>query len=352
MRRCGVFAQGTAAHSRRTGAPGVACVTLPRRRVRAGAGCYRVGMLTVIGEALVDVVSKQGQEPRAHAGGSPMNVAVGLARLGHEVQFLGRYGGDGHGTRVQAHLRDNGVRLPFEPDTRPTSVAEAVIDDDGAATYDFRLDWSLELDDDRLERLLAGTELLHVGSIGAMLEPGASRVRRAVELAHGRAVVSYDPNCRPSIIPDSSAARARAEELVALADVVKASDEDLLWLYPHRSVEETAAAWLRAGAHLVVVTRGPMGPWARTRATGPRGVEVPAARAEVVDTVGAGDSFMAATLGWLADHGYTGAAARERIDDLDAGQVEDLLRFAAAAAAVTVSRAGADLPRREDLPRG
>ena len=131
---------------------------------------------------------------------------------------------------------------------------------------------------------------------------------------------------------------------------MKASDEDLLWLYPHRSVEESAGAWLKAGAELVVVTRGPLGPWARTRATGPRGVEVPAARTTVVDTVGAGDSFMAALLGWLTDHGYTGAPARERIDNLDEQQVGELLRYAAAAAGVTVSRAGADLPRKDELP--
>ncbi|MEX5299021.1 carbohydrate kinase [Kocuria sp. CPCC 205292] len=307
-------------------------------------------MLTVIGEALVDVVSKHGQEPRAHAGGSPMNVAVGLARLGHEVQFLGRYGEDEYGTQVEAHLRDNGVLLPFGPDARPTSVAEAVIGDDGAATYDFQLDWSLDLSDEQLGELLRDTTLLHVGSIGAMLEPGASRVLHAVEQAHRSALISYDPNCRPSIIPDSSEARARAEQLVALADVVKASDEDLLWLYPHRSVEESAGAWLKAGAELVVVTRGPLGPWARTRATGPAGVQVPAARTTVVDTVGAGDSFMAALLAWLTDHGYTGAQARERIDNLDQEQVGELLRHAASAAGVTVSRAGADLPRKDELP--
>lgn len=304
----------------------------------------------MIGEALVDVVSKHGQQPRAHAGGSPMNVAVGLARLGHRVQFLGRWGEDEYGAQVEAHLRDNGVLLPFGADARPTSVAEAVIGDDGAATYDFQLDWSLELTDEQLGELLRNTSLLHVGSIGAMLDPGASVVLHAVEQARDSALVSYDPNCRPSIIPDSSAARARAEQLVALADVVKASDEDLLWLYPHRSIEESAAAWLERGAELVVVTRGPMGPWARTRATGPRGVEVPAARTQVVDTVGAGDSFMAALLAWLTDHDLTGAQARQRIDNLDGEQVGDLLRYAAGAAGVTVSRAGADLPRKDELP--
>lgn len=304
----------------------------------------------MIGEALVDVVSKQGQEPRAHAGGSPMNVAVGLARLGHRVRFLGRYGEDRYGSQVQSHLRDNGVLLPFGADSRPTSVAEAVIGADGAATYDFQLDWSLDLPDDELDELLRDSGLLHVGSIGAMLEPGATKVLRAVEQAHRTALVSYDPNCRPSIIPDSSAARARAERLVALSDVVKASDEDLLWLYPHRSIEDSAAAWLEAGAELVVVTRGALGPWARTRSTGPRGVEVPAARTTVVDTVGAGDSFMAALLAWLTDHGCSGARARERLSGLDVEQVRALLRYAAAAAGVTVSRAGADLPRADEVP--
>ncbi|MFI7481000.1 carbohydrate kinase [Kocuria sp. M1R5S2] len=307
-------------------------------------------MLTVIGEALVDVVSKRGQEPRAHAGGSPMNVAVGLARLGRQVQFLGRWGEDPYGAQVEAHLRDNGVLLPFDADTRPTSVAEAVIGEDGAATYDFRLDWSLDLSDEQLRELLRDTDLLHVGSIGAMLEPGASKVLHAVELAHGTSLISYDPNCRPSIIPDSSAARARAEQLVGLADVVKASDEDLLWLYPNRSIEDSAAAWLAIGAELVVVTRGPLGPWALTRETAPRGVEVPAARTTVVDTVGAGDSFMAALLAWLTDHGCSGAQARRRLGDLDAARVHDLLVFAAAAAGVTVSRTGADLPRADEIP--
>ncbi len=307
-------------------------------------------MLTVIGEALVDVVSREGEEPRAHVGGSPMNVAVGLARLGHDVQFLGRYGRDEYGRQVADHLAGNGVRLPFDADALPTSVAQATLDETGAASYDFQLDWSLDVSPERIDELLRDTDALHAGSIGAMLEPGATVVGQALERARGHALISYDPNCRPSIIPDSSDARARAEKIVALSHVIKASDEDLLWLYPHRSIEDSARAWLKAGARLVVVTRGAMGPWAVSRGTGRDGVEVPAARVTVADTVGAGDSFMAALLSGLADRNILGPTAASALDELDGAQLTELLRHAAAAAGVTVSRSGADLPTRADLP--
>ena len=306
-------------------------------------------MLTVIGEALVDVVSREGEEPRAHVGGSPMNVAVGLARLGHDVQFLGRYGRDEYGRQVADHLTGNGVRLPFDADALPTSVAQATLDETGAASYDFQLDWSLDISPERIDELLRDTDALHAGSIGAMLEPGATVVGQALERARGHALISYDPNCRPSIIPDSSDARARAEKIVALSHVIKASDEDLLWLYPHRSIEDSARAWLKAGARLVVVTRGVMGPWAISRGTGRDGVEVPAARVTVADTVGAGDSFMAALLSGLADRNILGPTAASALDELDSAQLTELLRHAAAAAGVTVSRSGADLPTRADL---
>ena len=306
-------------------------------------------MLTVIGEALVDVVSREGEEPRAHVGGSPMNVAVGLARLGHDVQFLGRYGRDEYGRQVADHLTGNGVRLPFDADALPTSVAQATLDETGAASYDFQLDWSLDVSPERIDELLRDTDALHAGSIGAMLEPGATVVGQALERARGHALISYDPNCRPSIIPDSSDARARAEKIVALSHVIKASDEDLLWLYPHRSIEDSARAWLKAGARLVVVTRGVMGPWAVSRGTGRDGVEVPAARVTVADTVGAGDSFMAALLSGLADRNILGPTAASALDELDSTQLTELLRHAAAAAGVTVSRSGADLPTRADL---
>lgn len=306
-------------------------------------------MLTVMGEALVDIVTKDGATPRTHPGGSPLNVAVGLSRLGHPTRFIGRYGNDEHGSVIDEHLRDSGVELPVGPDDSPTSVAESVLDADGAPTYRFRLDWNLDAAKDQLPELVAETDLLHVGSIGAMLEPGASTVLDAVRQAADHALISYDPNCRPTIIPDACDARTWAESVVALTDVVKASDEDLLWLYPHRTVEESARAWLDLGASLVVVTRGQLGPWGLTQATGPAGVRVAPPAVTVADTVGAGDALMAALLSGLVSRGMSGADAGGRLRGLDGEELREVLRNAAAAAAITVSRNGADMPTREDL---
>jgi fructokinase len=171
-----------------------------------------MSMLTVIGEGLVDVVQRaSGIE--AHVGGSPLNVAVGLARLDHPVQFIGRYGRDAYGDSVAAHLRASSVMLPLGSDELPTSVATALIDDDGAATYTFDLTWELPGIADRLAFMLQGTTLLHTGSIATMLAPGATDVLAAVEYAHPRATISFDPNCRPSIITDVDYARRHAEKV-------------------------------------------------------------------------------------------------------------------------------------------
>jgi fructokinase len=306
-------------------------------------------MLTVIGEALIDIVRSGDRGARAHPGGSPMNVAVGLARLGHRTLFVGRYGRDENGALLESHLRESGVELPVGPDDAPTSVAEATMDQRGSMSYEFQLDWNLEAAADQLGEILAKTEMLHVGSIGAMLEPGASTVLDAVRAAAPHALVSYDPNCRPTIVPDSSQARGWAESVVEHADVVKASDEDLLWLYPGRTIEESARAWLEAGASLVVVTRGELGPWALGRGTGPEGVRVPAHQVEVADTVGAGDSLMAALISALVDRGISGAGASGRVAELGDVEVSEILAYAAKAAGITVSRPGANPPTREEL---
>lgn len=267
-------------------------------------------MLTVIGEALVDVVQRSsGLE--AHVGGSPLNVAVGLARLDHPVQFIGRYGRDAYGDSVAAHLRSSSVMVPLPPDEKPTSVATAQIDDDGAATYAFDLAWELPGLAGRLPLMLQGSTLLHTGSIATFLEPGAAEVLAAVEHAHPSSTISFDPNCRPSIITDVEYARTQAERFVVLSDVVKASDEDLEWLYPGVDPVESARRWLTLGGAegpaLVVVTRGSRGPWGVTRAGE---TQVPAPSVNVVDTVGAGDSFMAGLLSAIVDHGLDGAQNR------------------------------------------
>ena len=304
-------------------------------------------MLTVIGEALVDEVVSDTAPRRSHPGGSPLNVAVGVARLGRPVQFVGRFGADSYGALIAEHLRSNSVLTAFEADDRPTSVATAVLDPAGGARYTFELEWQLPWLADRLEALLDGTTMLHTGSIASMLSPGASQVLRAVEAARPASTITYDPNCRPSIITDVGYARAQAEKFVALADVVKASDEDLQWLYPEESPQETARRWLAAGPSLVVVTRGSKGPWA-VAAAGE--IEVRSPLVSVVDTVGAGDSFMSALLVGLMDRDLDGGARRSELARLGTDELEALLTFAAHAAAVTVSRAGANPPYRNELP--
>jgi fructokinase len=306
-------------------------------------------MLTVIGEGLVDVVQRS-SGIEAHVGGSPLNVAVGLARLGHPVQFVGRYGRDAYGESVAAHLRASSVMLPQAPDGLPTSVATALVDDDGAATYTFDLAWELPSLAERLPFMLQGTTLLHTGSIATMLAPGAAEVLAAVEHAHPASTISFDPNCRPSIITDAEYARRQAEKFVTLSDIVKASDEDLAWLYPGVDPLESARRWLKLGGAegpaVVVVTRGAAGPWGITAAGE---TEFAAPRVEVADTVGAGDSFMAALLSGVVDRGLDGAQNRADLRALPAEGLTALLAHASRAAAVTVSRAGANPPTRAEL---
>jgi fructokinase len=308
-------------------------------------------MLTVIGEGLVDVVQRS-SGIEAHVGGSPLNVAVGLARLGHPVQFVGRYGRDAYGESLAAHLRASSVMLPQAPDGLPTSVATALVDDDGAATYTFDLAWELPGLGERLPFMLQGTTLLHTGSIATMLAPGAAEVLAAVERAHPASTISFDPNCRPSIITDADYARRQAEKFVTLSDIVKASDEDLAWLYPGVDPLESARRWLKLGGAegpaVVVVTRGADGPWGITAAGE---AEFAAPRVEVADTVGAGDSFMAALLSGVVDRGLDGAQNRADLRALPAEGLTALLAHASRAAAVTVSRAGANPPTRAELNR-
>jgi fructokinase len=309
----------------------------------------------VIGEALVDVVMSDTATPRAHVGGSPLNVAVGLARLGENVYFTGRFGRDEYGAMVCEHLERNGVNTVLEPDDLPTSVAKATLDPTGAAHYEFDLDWSLPAATETAKLLRAAMSKdgkirtlkhLHTGSIATMLEPGASTVMELLTSLEPDVTLSYDPNCRPSIVPDRTTARRRAEESVALADIVHASDEDLAWLYPDRALEDVVVDWQRIEPAMVVVTRGETSILCATAA----GLtEHPVTPVEVADTVGAGDSFTAALLVALKDRGLLGAENREVLRSISPQDTASVLAYAARAAAITSSRPGADPPTRDEL---
>lgn len=299
-----------------------------------------------VGEALVDVVVPHGGgEASSHVGGSPANVAIGLAALDHDSRLTAYLAEDEQGRRVRDHLLDADVVLtPGSMSAPRTPTATAHLDGDGAASYDFDLLWQVGPQD------LHGVGHLHTGSIAATLEPGASGVLDVMSRVRYRATVSYDPNCRPTIMGDPHAVRSRIEECIGRSDVVKASLEDVEWLYgTEAGVTEVVELWGRLGPELVVVTRGEAG--AVVHLPGPDvTVELDAVAVEVVDTVGAGDSFMAGLLSGLLDAGLLGSVeARERLRHADLEDIAPALERAVACASWTVARAGAAAPTRADL---
>ncbi|HET8599219.1 MAG TPA: carbohydrate kinase [Segeticoccus sp.] len=306
----------------------------------------------VVGEALIDIVRTRAGEVVEHVGGSPANVAVGLARLGHDATLATHLARDRHGEMITTHLREQGVHLVGEPSAPSTPTAAATLDDQGGATYDFDLTWDVPSGVD-----VADFGHLHIGSIGAILQPGAAAVLALAERARRTGTVSYDPNARPTLMGEPAEVRAQVEQLVGLADVVKASDEDLEWLYAGAPVEEVLQLWGRLGPSLLVVTRGGEGALVSVPG-GDEHAEVPAPAVEVVDTVGAGDSFMAGLLSALLDADLLGAVdgvevdsrgARERLRRARSAGLRPAVDRALACAAITVSRAGANPPRREEL---
>ncbi|SOC57785.1 carbohydrate kinase family protein [Ornithinimicrobium cerasi] len=314
---------------------------------RTALEAHHTSVLTV-GEALVDVVLPHGGGPAtSHVGGSPANVAVGLAALDHDSRLTAHLGDDEHGARVREHLLDADVVLTEGSTDAPrTSTATAHLDGEGVATYDFDLTWRVGPQD------LTGIGHVHTGSVAATLEPGATGVLELMSLARATATVSYDPNCRPTIMGEPHAVRSRIEECIGRSDVVKASSEDVQWLYDDAPVDEVVRLWGRLGPELVVVTRGGEGAVVHLPARD-RTVELEAVAVDVVDTVGAGDSFMAGLLSGLLDAGLLGSAqARERLRAADLADVEEALRRAVACASWTVARAGAAAPTRTDLNEG
>ncbi|RKS80671.1 fructokinase [Motilibacter peucedani] len=295
-----------------------------------------------MGEALIDVVRRTDGSVSDHLGGSPFNVAVGLARLGSEVGLATRVGPDEHGRSLVAHLRAEGVELLGEAEgLARTSTATATLDAEGVASYEFDLDWDLpELP------LAAGSTALHTGSLGVTIEPGASTVLRTMAAVRERVLVSYDPNARPKLTPDHGALVRRVEEAVALAHVVKASEEDFEFLYPGTDFREVAARWLQGGTELVVVTRGGDGAWAST--SGVR-VDLPALPTDVVDTVGAGDAFMSGLLDALRRADLLSVDSLDRLRSLDEPTLRRLALEAATVASITCERAGANPPTRAEL---
>jgi fructokinase len=304
-------------------------------------------MFTVVGEALVDLVQSR-DEPAgftAHAGGSPYNVAITLGRLGQQVSLVARSGRDGFGRMLEDKARASGVSFDrWQIVDEPTSLAVASLDPAGGATYDFYLDSTAGLSwDDSLVDLVPTGGVLHLGSIASWRPPSGPVLQAMQRRAYdsGTTLVSYDPNVRPALIADVAAARASIERCISAAHLVKASDEDLAYLYPDRSPADIAAQW---DAELTVVTLGGDGAVAFPR--GGDELRCAGRAITVADTVGAGDSFAGGLLTALAGSAVTTPAA---LRDASREQLGTALEFAVAVSAITCERRGAEPPTRADL---
>ena len=307
-------------------------------------------MFVVCGEALMDVYTgaqtPTGLTLDARIGGSPLNVAQGLARLGRPVAFLTGLSSDAIGERLMESLAAEGVdtSLVLRNDA-PSTISMVLVDALGVPRYAFHGDGAADrqITNETLPNLPAATRALQFGSYALAVEPVGSALRALAARECDRRLVAYDLNVRLNVEPDIAHWRGVVEYMVQFAHVLKTSDEDLDLLYPDETPEAVAARWLDQGAALVIVTRGPHGATAWTRTTS---VTAPSPRTEVVDTVGAGDTFQAAFLTWLDEHDLLTAAA---VAALDAARLDAMLRFAARAASITCSRRGADMPRRGEL---
>jgi fructokinase len=304
-------------------------------------------MFTVVGEALVDLVQSRDNaaEFSAHPGGSPYNVAITLARLGQAVSLVARTGRDAFGRMLEDKARASSVDFDrWQIVDEPTSLAVASLDVDGGATYDFYLDSTAGLAwDDSLVDLVPTGGVLHLGSIASWRPPSGPVVqamqRRALD--SGTTLVSYDPNVRPALIADLDSARASIERCITAAHVVKASDEDVAYLYPGVAPADVAARW---AAPLVVVTQGRDG----AVAFGPQGELARCAGRDiaVADTVGAGDSFAGGLLAAFADAGITSPMA---LAEAGRDVIGAALERAVAVSAMTCERRGAEPPTAAEL---
>jgi len=304
----------------------------------------------VCGEALMDVFTladtPTGTQLDARIGGSPLNVAIALARLAQPVGFLGAVSSGFLGQRLMRALVDEGVDTSATVRTAASTTLSLVgLDAAGAPSYSFYGTGGAdrELGLAALRAVDAGVRAVHVGSYATVVEPIGSTLRALIEREKGRALIAYDPNVRLNVEPDVARWNAQLEWMLPRCDLLKISDEDLGLLFPGCAVADFAAHALARGTKALVVTRGAQGAsvW-----TANASATVPGVNVDLVDTVGAGDAFQAALLARLAETDALSAAALVHLSE---AQWRDLLGFAARAAAVTCSRRGADMPRRSEL---
>jgi fructokinase len=320
----------------------------PSRRI----GMTKEGsMILVCGEALFDVFAAgetaSGLTLDARVGGSPFNVAVGLARLAQPVALLTQVSRGFLGERLMRALAQEGVSTTaVQRSDAPTTLGLVGLDAHGVPSYAFYGEGGADrlLTAEALDALPSRLRTIHVGSYATVVGRTAATQRTLVEREHHRTLVAYDPNIRLNVEPDLALWRAQIAWMLRRCHLLKVSAEDIELVRPGVTPQQFASEALAQGVQLVVVTCGGEGALAWTTR---HQASAPAVSAEVIDTVGAGDTFQAAMLTWLAEHG---ALERLALSGLSADQLRTLLAFATQAAAITCSRRGADLPRRAELP--
>lgn len=307
-------------------------------------------MFVVCGEALFDVFAAgdtvAGMALDARVGGSPFNTAVGLARLAQPVALFSAVSRGFLGERLMRALAAEGVRtMAVQRNDAPTTLGLVGLDAQRVPSYSFYGEGGADrqLHPDALAALPPGIRAIQVGSYATVVEPIASTLRLLVERECGRVLIAYDPNVRLNVEPDLARWRATLDWMLTRTGLLKISEEDLELLRPGQSPAGFAAAALGRGVRLVVVTSGADGAAGWTTQAH---AHVPTVPVEVIDTVGAGDTFQAALLAWLAEHEALAAQSLQALSSADLGSA---LGFAARAAAITCSRRGADMPRRSEL---
>ena len=291
----------------------------------------------VCGEVLIDILPSG-----PVVGGGPANTAKALARLGHDVHFIDGISSDAYGQSARTELLRDGVNLDLAlASAKPTCTATVTLDAAGAASYEFLIDGTATFDFHSSwlpDPYRYQPQVLHIGTLVTVIEPGASALYDwAMQVAEFAPIV-FDPNIRPSVQPDRDLYEAAVEKWAALSAVIKVSDDDLAWLFPGQSIDDVANRWISDGVFLVVVTRGANG---LVGFTADGRVEVPGVKVDVVDTVGAGDTVGAIVVGAMVTHGLI---------ELRGDLLRSVLTRAAAAAAITCSRQGAQPPYKHELP--
>jgi len=307
-------------------------------------------MILVTGEALFDLFVSADRGTSfafdARPGGSSFNVAIGLARLGQPTAFLGGLSTDFLGQRLEHLLAEEGILRQFiQHPPRPTTLSIIGLGPGGVPAYAFYGDGADQVVTlEAIPELPAAIRALHLSSFSTVIEPVGGTLEALVARESGRRLIAYDPNIRPTIVPDMEAWRRKFRHLLPFTHLLKISLEDFHLLFPGAEPAALARSWIAEGPRLVVVTRGAEGAMGWTAAAE---VEMPAIPTVLVDTVGAGDTFQAALLAGLAE---TGRLDPHALEVLTAPGLVELLSFAGRAAAITCSRRGADMPRRGELP--